>query len=122
MGVWGRGEISCPILLLTVWVVCDTGLGGRGGLFRNKQWGCVMRFSGFLLLGLSGCASFDCCQPMYQANVPYSPPVTLRAPVADGEVIISKPGPVEPVPAVSPSPFKDSGAPPLEPLQKEVVK
>ena len=78
-----------------------------------------MRFSGFLLLGLSGCASFDCCQPMYQANVPYSPPVTLRAPVAEGEVIISKPsedGPMEPVPAVSPSPFKGAGSPALEPL------
>lgn len=81
-----------------------------------------MRFSRLLLVGLSGCAGVDCCQPMYQANVPYSPPVTLRAPVAEGEVIVSKPGPVEPVPAVSPSPFKDSGAPALEPLAKEAGK
>ena len=81
-----------------------------------------MKIARLLLLGLCGCAGVDCCQPMHQAIVPYSPPVTLRAPVADGEVIISKPGPVEPVPAVSPSPFKDSGAPPLEPLQKGAVK
>ena len=87
-----------------------------------------MRYLRFLLVGLSGCASMDCCQPMHQANVPYSPPVTLRAPVAEGEVVVSKPveevkaGPVEPVPAVSPSPFKDSGAPALEPLSKGVVK
>jgi hypothetical protein len=84
-----------------------------------------MKYSRLLLIGLSGCASFDCCQPVHQSYTPYSPPVTLRAPVAEGEVIVSKPseaGPVEPVPAVSPSPFKDSGAPALEPLSKEAGK
>lgn len=88
-----------------------------------------MKIARFLLLGFCGCANFDCCQPMHQSYVPYSPPVTLRAPVAEGEVIISKPsesdvrsGPVEPVPAVSPSPFKGAGSPDLEPLAKESVK
>lgn len=84
-----------------------------------------MKIARLLLLGLCGCAGVDCCQPMHQAVVPYSPPVTLRAPVAEGEVIISKPsedGPMEPVPAVSPSPFKGAGSPDLEPLPKESVK
>jgi len=84
-----------------------------------------MKIARLLLLGLCGCAGVDCCQPMHQAIVPYSPPVTLRAPVAEGEVIISKPsedGPMEPVPAVSPSPFKGAGSPALEPLPKESVK
>ena len=82
-----------------------------------------MRYSRLLLIGLSGCASFDCCQPVHQSYTPYSPPVTLRAPVADGEVIISKPSEaVEPVPSVSPSPFKEAASPALEPLSKEVGK
>jgi hypothetical protein len=40
-------------------------------------------------------------------------------------VIVSKPseaGPVEPVPAVSPSPFKGAGSSALEPLSKEAGK
>jgi hypothetical protein len=84
-----------------------------------------MKYSRLLLIGLSGCASFDCCQPVHQSYTPYSPPVTLRAPVAEGEVIVSKPseaGPVEPVPAVSPSPFKGAGSSALEPLSKEAGK
>ena len=85
-----------------------------------------MRYLRLLLVGLSGCASFDCCQPVHQSYMPYSPPVMLRAPVVEGEVVESKPsegaGPVEPVPAVSPSPFKGAGSPALEPLAKESVK
>jgi hypothetical protein len=84
-----------------------------------------MKYSRLLLIGLSGCASFDCCQPVHQSYTPYSPPVTLRAPVAEGEVIVSKPseaGPVEAAPAVSSSPFKGAGSPALEPLSKEAGK
>lgn len=77
----------------------------------QQTWGACMRVSRLLVLGLCGCAGVDHYQPVYQVPVSYQP--VSRAPVSGG-VIVSEPSesvevspPAPPVPAVSPSPFKE---------------
>jgi hypothetical protein len=96
---------------------------GGVGILSATNMVLYMRYSAFLLLGLSGCAGIDCCQPTQPPVVyaPYSPPVRYNAPVSepcDEDVVVSKPVEVAPpIPSGTPSPFKkDVGAPPLEPI------
>lgn len=73
-----------------------------------------MRRFGLVFVVLSGCAGVDNYQPpVYQVPMSYQPPVQ-RAPVSNG-VIVSEPvesvsevsPPAPPVPAATPSPFKE---------------
>ena len=90
---------------------CHILMWGSVRVVRDKHGGACMRVSRLLVLGLCGCAGVDHYQPVYQVPVSYQP--VPRAPVSGG-VIVSEPvesvevsPPAPPVPAVSPSPFKE---------------
>lgn len=92
-----------------------------------------MRWAGVLVLGLSGCAGVDCCQPMQPMVQPVtivpmrSAPVVVGRPQSDCvDDVVSTPvesGPPKAASDLSPSPsagspFGGAKTPALEPIPK----